>query len=131
MRHFAQTADPETEQSVVAAMAAEAVPNFHGLKLRLLLALDARNPGQGVRLGAAWDCFERLFPDRAVLAQRLGCDRQTVETIDTYRGKDGRYIFRPLAEVARVFADFRMAEGPAGHYAFAEYCPVFSLTPIP
>ena len=130
MRLFAPTAGLETEQSVVAATEAGEMHNFHGLKLRLLMALDARTPGQGVRLGDVWDCFERIFPDRESLARRLGCDVQTVATIDTYRGRDGRYIFRSLAEVARVFEAFRLAQGPAGHYPFAEYCPVFSLTPI-
>jgi hypothetical protein len=115
---------------VVAAVEAGEVHNFHGLKLRLLMALDARTSGQGVRLGDVWDCFQRLFPDRETLVQRLGCDLQTVATIDPCRGGDGRYSFRSLAEVARVFDSFRLVEGPSGGYPFAEYCPVFSLTPI-
>lgn len=131
MRLFAPTTGLETEQSIVAATEAGEMHNFHGLKLQLLMALDARTSGQGVRLGDVWDCFERIFPDRESLARRLGCDLQTVATIDTYRGRDGRYSFRSLAEVARVFEAFRLAQGPAGHYPFAEYCPVFSLTPIP
>ncbi len=130
MRHFARTADLDTEQSIVAATEAGEMHNFHGLKLRLLMALDAQSSGQGVRLGDVWDCFQRLFPDREALARRLGCGLETIGTIDAYRGRDGRYIFRSLAEVARVFDAFRMAEGPPGHYPFAEYCPVFSLTPI-
>lgn len=131
MRHFARRPGLETEQTLIAATEAGEMHNFHGLKLRMLMALDARTPGHGVRLGDAWDCFERIFPHRETLAHRLGCDLQTIATIDTYRGRDGRYIFRSLAEVARVFEGFRFAEGPAGHYPFAEYCPVFSLTPIP
>jgi SAM-dependent methyltransferase len=131
MRHFARTDGLETEQSVVAATEAGEMHNFHGLKLRLLMALDAQTPGQGVRLGDAWDCFERLFPDRESLARRLRCDLETVATIDAYRGRDGRYIFRSLAEVARVLNAFQLTQGPVGHYPFAEYCPVFSLTPIP
>ena len=131
MRLFAPTAGMETEQSVVAATEAGEMHNFHGLKLRLLLALDAQTSGKGVRVGDVWDCFERIFPDREWLARRLDCELETVATIDNYRGRDGRYIFRSLAEVARVFGAFRLAEGPAGHYPFAEYCPVFSLTPIP
>jgi SAM-dependent methyltransferase len=128
IRNFARTAAPETERSIVAAAAAGEMANFHGLKLRLLMALDS---GQGVRLGDAWDAFERLFPDREKLARQLGCDLPTIATIDPYRGSEARYIFRSLAELARVFAAFHLAEGPAGHYPFAEYCPVFSLTPIP
>ena len=130
MRLFTPNARMETEQSIVAATEACEMHNFHGLKLRLLMALDAQTPGQGVRLGDVWDCFERIFPDRESLARRLGCDVQTVATIDTYRGRDGRYIFRSLDEVARVFDSFRLDQGPPGHYPFAEYCPVFSLTPI-
>jgi SAM-dependent methyltransferase len=130
MRLFAPTDSLDTEASIVAATEAGEMHNFHGLKLRLLLALDSQTAGRGVRVGDVWDCFERLFPDRESLARRLGCDLQTVATIDTYRGRDGRYIFRSLAEVARVFEGFRMVQGPAGHYPFAEYCPVFSLTPI-
>ena len=130
MRLFAPIAGMETEQSIVAATEGGEMHNFHGLKLRLLMALDARTPGQGVRVGDVWDCFERIFPDREALARRLGCDLQTVATIDNYRGRDGRFNYRSLAEITRVFDAFRMALGPPGHYPFAEYCPVFSLTPI-
>jgi hypothetical protein len=83
-----------------------------------------------VRLADVWDCFQRLFPDREALARRLRCDPETVAMIDTYRQRDARYTFRSLAELARAFTAFRLIEGPAGHYPFAEYCPVFSLTPI-
>ena len=131
MRHFARAAGVESEQSVSRALAAGQVHSFHELKLRLLMALDSQMPGLGVRLGEAWDCFARIFPDRETLAKRLGCDLQTVATIDAYRGKDTRYSFRPLDEVAQVLAGFRLVRGPAGRYPFAECCPVFSLTPIP
>lgn len=130
LRHFAPPARDETPAVLVAATEAGTVANFHGLKLRLLMALSAQNCDRAVRLGDAWDCFQVLFPDRAELAHRLGCELETVDTIDTYRGRDGRYIFRSLAEVAAAFDGFRMDAGPAGHYPFAEYCPVFSLTPI-
>ena len=131
MRHFTRTAHTDTEPSLVAATEAGEMHNFHGLKLRLLLALDGQSRGQGVRLEDVWDCFERIFPDREALARRLGCERQTVDLIDAYRGRDGRYTFRSLAELAQGFDSFRLTEGPAGHYPFAEVCPVFSLTPIP
>ena len=131
MRHFARPVRMESEQSVVDATEASQVGNFHELKLRLLMALESRKPKLGVRLGEAWDCFERLFPDRAALAKRLGCDLQTVATIDAYRGREARYSFLSLGELAQAFAAFRLALGPAGHYPLAECCPVFSLTPQP
>ena len=131
MRHFARPARSESGQSIVAAAEAGLVANFHELKLRLLMALESATPQLGVRLGDAWDCFTRLFPNRDSLAKRLGCDPQTVATIDAYRGRDARYSFLSLDEVAQAFAGFRLALGPAGHYPLAAYCPVFSLTPIP
>ena len=129
MRHFARPALAESEQSIIGATEADRVGNFHELKLRLLMALESRTPQLGVRLGDAWDYFARLFPDRESLAKRIGCDLQTVATMDAYRGRDARYSFLALAEVAQAFDAFRLAEGPAGHYPFAECCPVFSLTP--
>lgn len=131
MRHFARPARPDSAQSIVGATEAGEIRNFHLLKLRLLMALESGIPALGVRLGDAWDCFERLFPDRASLATRLGCDLQTVAMIDAYRGRDARYSFLSLGEVAQAFGAFRLAPGPAGHYPLAECCPVFSLTPIP
>ena len=129
MRHFARPAQPESEETIVLAAEAGRVHNFHEVKLRLLMALESRTPGFGVRLGDVWDCFERIFPDRALLASRLGCDVQTVSTIDAYHGRDARYAFPSLVEVAQAFDAFRLALGPAGHYPIAGCCPVFSLTP--
>lgn len=131
MRHFARPARRESAQSLVAATEAGRVGNFHELKLRLLMALEARTPQLGGHLGEAWDCFDRLFPNREALAKRLGCDLPTVATIDAYRGREARYSFLSLGELAQAFDAFRLALGPAGHYPFAECCPVFSLTPKP
>ena len=131
MRHFARPARMESEQSLVDATEAGRVGNFHELKLRLLMVLESRTPQLGVRLGEAWGCFERLFPDREALAKRLGCNLPTVATIDAYRGREARYSFLSLGELAQAFDAFRLALGPAGHYPFAECCPVFSLTPKP
>jgi hypothetical protein len=106
------------------------VHGFHELKLRLLMALEAQTPQHGVRLGDAWDRFAEWFPDRASLARQLACDIETIATIDAYRARDARYSFLSLEELAQAFAGFQLAPGPAGHYPFAECCPVFSLTPI-
>jgi SAM-dependent methyltransferase len=130
MRHFSRPVPAETERSIHAAVEAGQMPGFHELKLRLLMALEARTPQRGVRLGDTWNCFAQLFPDRASLARELACDVETIATIDTYRDRDARYSFLSLEELAEAFAGFHLALGPAGHYPFAECCPVFSLTPI-
>jgi hypothetical protein len=55
---------------------------------------------------------------------------ETIATIDAYRERDARYSFLSLEELAEAFTGFRLRPGPAGHYPFAECCPVFSLTPV-
>jgi SAM-dependent methyltransferase len=130
MRHFARPVPAETEGSICAAVEAGQVQGFHELKLQLLMMLEAQTPLHGVRLGDAWNCFERLFPDRGSLAGRLAWDGETIATIDAYRGREARYSFLSLAELAEAFPAFRLVPGPAGHYPLAECCPVFSLTPI-
>jgi SAM-dependent methyltransferase len=131
MRHLARPARPETVAAVVRAAGAGQLAGFHELKLRLLMALTGEHPGSGVRLGDAWDCFASRFPDRGTLAARLGCPPEVIATIDAYRDRDARYIFPSLAELVQVFPGFILAAGPAGHYPFAECCPVFALTPAP
>jgi hypothetical protein len=130
MRHFARPITAETEQTICASVEAGKICSFHELKLRLLMRLEAQTAQFGVRLGEAWDDFERLFPDRTALARRLSCDLETIATIDTYRKRDARYSFLPLAELAEAFSAFRLVPGPAAQYPFAGCCPVFSLTPI-
>ena len=100
------------------------------LKLRLLMAVQGDRGDEGVRLGDAWDWFQRLFADRPGLALKLGCSPEKVSAIDVYRDNDGRYMFRSLEEVALAFDDFVMASGSQGHYPLAERCPVFSLAPV-
>lgn len=129
LRHFVRGRAPETPEGLAAEVAAGRLRNFHELKLRLLLALEARQPGGGVRLTEAYACFAALFPDRARLAGQLGCDPRTVETIEAYRGRDARYTFHSLEEMAAAFEGFALTEGPAGHYPAAVHCPVLILTP--
>jgi SAM-dependent methyltransferase len=129
MRHLARPAGAVSPDGLARLVAAGALRNFHELKLRLLMALP--ESAAGVRLGGAWECFQKLFPDRSALAARLGCSREIIDTIDAYRGREDGYVFPALDELARVFAGFSLAAGPAGRYPFAECCPVFSLTPRP
>ena len=131
MRHFARPPSPESTAAIVQAAETGQLRNFHELKLRLLIAVEAEKPGHSVLLTEVYDCFQRLFPDREALAQRLGCDLATVSTIEAYRGQDTHYAFPSLDELAQAFDGFSLAPGPAGNYPAAELCPVFSLTPKP
>lgn len=129
MRHFSRPARPGSTAEIFQAVESGTVRDFNELKLRLLMSLHADRVEEGVGLGETWECFERLFPDRAALAAKLGCPSPVVGTIDAYRGRETRYTFPTVAEVAAAFGGFSLRLGPAGTYAFAECCPVFSLTP--
>ena len=129
MRHFARPANATSLAQLVQLVESGKLQNFHELKLRFLLALAANLPA--VPLHEAWVCFEQHFPDRAQLAEQLGCSLEIIATIDTYRGREGRYAFPTLAELAQQFRDFSLKAGPVATYPLAECCPVFSLTPKP
>ncbi len=128
LRHFARVSPAEPLEAIAAAVTQGKLRNFNELKLRLLMAIESGNAGGGVRLTEAHECFQRLFPDRARLADQLGCDPQTVATIDAYRGREARYTFHSLEEMAQAFEGFSLTLGPAGHYPSAERCPVLILT---
>ncbi|MDR3401135.1 MAG: class I SAM-dependent methyltransferase [Chthoniobacter sp.] len=129
MRHFARPSPPESLDAIVHAASSGHLHNFHELKLRLLMAVEAENSGTAVRLADVYDRFQRLFPDRPLLARQLGCDLDIISTIDAYRERNTLYAFPSLAELAVVFDTFRLEPGPAGQYPAAGICPVFSLAP--
>jgi hypothetical protein len=129
MRHFARPSPPETQDDIVRAIETGQTRNFHELKLRLLMAVESETPGIGVRLADVHDRFQRLFPDRALLAERLGCDLRMVSAIDAYRNRHARYAFHSPGEMAQAFDGFFLTPGAAGHYPSAHCCPVFSLSP--
>lgn len=131
LRHFSRPDNPESVADLTLAVAAGGVGNFNELKLRLLMALQGDRADLGVSLSETFDCFERLFPDREALAARLGCSLAIISTIDAYRGRNARYAFPTVAEVADAFETFSLLLGPAGQYELADRCPVFSLTPKP
>lgn len=131
MRHFSRPPQLESTAAIVQAVEAGSLRDFNELKLRLLMALHGDRPDLGVGLSDALASFERLFPDREALAAKLGCPLPIIATIDAYRRRDARYTFPTVAEVAAAFTGFSLKLGPAGHYAFADRCPVFVLTPTP
>lgn len=133
LRHFSRVSPAEHPEEIVAAIEAGQLRNFNELKLRLLMAVEGEKgkAGDGVQLAEAYECFQRFFPDRARLARQLGCDPQTVDTIDAYRGREACYTFHSLDEMAQAFEGFSLTLGPAGHYSSAGRCPVLLLAPNP
>ncbi len=129
-RHFCWPERRESPGALVEAVQSGKLGNFNELKLRLLMALPGEDGDRSVSLAEAWEAFDRLFPDRVALAERLDCPPEIIATIDNYRGRDTRYYFASTTEIARACAEFSLVPGPAGHYPLAGRCPVFCLTPM-
>lgn len=128
IRHFVRPEPIEKPEAVVAAVAAGEIGNFHALKLRLLLALPLEHDPLMTSLPAGLRTFDRLFPDRAALAQQLGCSLETIGTVDAYAGM-GDYRFADLAELRVAFPDFEVRTGPPASYPLGACCQVFIFTP--
>jgi SAM-dependent methyltransferase len=120
---------PQRAESVAAlrdaAMAGRA-GNFHGFKMRLAMALAAREKQPNIRVAAIRDAFDTLFADRDGLVRATGWRRDQVDTIDFYEGSAVSYSFptqdQLLAAVAPAFSAVRLV--PSGAYDLAERCPL-------
>lgn len=127
MRRYAHPCPVESVNDLIQTTRTGSVSSFSEFKLRLLLTLPTEH--STVRVGDAWECFQRHFPDRQSLATRLGCSLDTVDSIDAYRNQDTRYLFPSQSELEQAFAGFSFTFGPEGSYPLAGCCPVFALTP--
>jgi SAM-dependent methyltransferase len=126
VRHFAREESQPDAEALPDAVARGEIRDFHALKMRLLLALPPAQETAGVNLPLAREAFCRLFPNRDALAHRLGCPRETIDTIDAYAGM-GDYLFATPEELARIFGGFEMRQGPPASYPLAACCPVFAF----
>lgn len=105
------------------------IASFHILKWRIAMALqqDVRN---GVLLSDIWDAWRSLALDPEDLERRFGWKRETIETIEPYRGAAARYTFPALSEVEALSAEFFVTSAVlTPRYDFGEYCPILILTP--
>jgi len=131
-RLFEAPYETETVEDVQEAALAGAIRNFHAFKLRLAMAVAAREPEPNVRLDPLHALFCAMFPDRDDLVRRTGWPRGHVDTIDHYRGSAIFYSFptreRLLSVVARGFSGVRFV--PSGTYELSERCPLLVMERI-
>jgi hypothetical protein len=83
------------------------------------------NTRQGVRLADIWDTFTALLPDRQALAERSGWPIESIGTIDSYHGAQGRYYYHSLATYADLLQPaFEIVSVSYPGYELGERCPV-------
>lgn len=105
------------------------VPNIHGLKWRIALALTRKTGEANLAVTAIRDAFLTLFPDRGRLGAATGWPAEEIDTIDMYRGSQEVYSFptraQLLAVVPPAFVGARLVE--AGNYDLAPACPLLVM----
>ena len=128
VRCFVRPDEMESLSDVSRAALDGRVGSFHALKWRVAMALG----GEGSFSVAVADihaAFNRCFPDRNVLAERAGWMRETIDTIDAYRGAATRYTFPTMQAICSVASPlFEIEETRCGHYELKERCPTLRLT---
>jgi hypothetical protein len=119
----------ETLAEVGAAALAGEVAGFHALKWRLAMALVHESGDPNLPVIRILEAFDRLFPDRAVLASATGWSLDEIAEIDAYREGAAVYSFPRRRDVAGTIGP---AFGPvqftdSGTYELAERCPLVRL----
>jgi SAM-dependent methyltransferase len=127
LRCYLTPARCETMPEVRDAVFAGGV-GFHALKWRLAMALVAEAGDPNIAVVRIHEAFERLFPDRTVLASVTGWSLAQIAEIDAYRNSPACLSF-PTAEqiLATLPPEFTSARFvAAGNYELAERCPLLT-----
>jgi hypothetical protein len=128
-RHFLQSQRAESPPAVFADLLAGRIGSFQALKLRLAMAMQ-RDAATGVRMGDAFDAWERAGIDRPALLAATGWPPQVLETIRPWAGKDSRLAFPTAAEMAALMAElFAAQDGIHCSGELGERCPVVAYRP--
>lgn len=128
LRVFTRPASAETADAVWTDLSAGAIANFHGFKLRLLMALADREGEVHPR-----DVWMHVLT-RAGSLERLACEAgwnfDEVATITAYRDHLGVYWFPTLTEIRDLLAvDFVEQDCYRPTYEMGACCPTFLLAP--
>jgi hypothetical protein len=129
IRVFASPVKPEDLAAVSTQAMAGVAGTFHALKWRIAMACAAEDPNHAVPVKKILCAFNRLFPDREVLATVTGWPLPVIRTIDMYARSRTVYSFATVGkltdEAAEHFGEVELV--PSGRYALAERCPLLVL----
>ncbi len=126
LRLYVRPAMAESLDTIAAAARAGRIGSFHAFKWRLAMALHGKS-GPGVRLADVHDAFAAMFPDRIALARHSGWSPQSIATIDSYSGANGRYGFHRLDEItAALSPEFEIVSVDYPTYELGERCPIIA-----
>lgn len=126
IRFFIKPDETESPEQVLTDLHAGRIGNFHALKWRLAMALQA-NVRHGIQLGTIWNYWAKAV-NAEEIAQRFNWSPQVIATIDNYRGLTSRYSFPTLTELRRVLSpEFVETHCHVPQYELGERCPILTL----
>jgi SAM-dependent methyltransferase len=128
IRLFVSPDESESPELVCHEASSGKIKSFHAFKWRLSMALASMNEDHNVAVSDTWMTFDRLLPDRVLLATKSGWSMLDIETIDVYRHSDAVYSHPTLTKV-RDSASISFNEKALlfGSYELAERCPILVL----
>jgi SAM-dependent methyltransferase len=104
------------------------IKSLHAFKWRLSMAIASETADHNLNVAETHATFDRLIPDRKLLASVTGWRAEDIETIDFYRGSEARYSYPTLAQVRQAIHPSLKETGLIyGHYELAERCPLLSF----
>jgi hypothetical protein len=131
VRCFVQLDEKETTDEVFADLSRGGIGNFHVLKWRLAMALQA-DAETGVPVASVRRAVYAVWDDPAYLAERFAWPLAHVQTIDAYRDVSTRYTFPTFAQVRDLVTagGFSIVEVSTPSYELGERCPILTLAAV-
>jgi len=125
LRSYVQLAAPERPEDVIAGL--DENPSFHHFKLRLAMAMQPA-AAEGVAVNDVYNYWAGCGFDKDRLMCRTGWPRETIETIELYRGVDTVHTFPTLAELRLVLREYFSESAIfTPSYFLGERCPTLVL----
>lgn len=129
-RCFLRPAQQEPLDKIVEDAAQGQIDTFGTLKWRLAMALAHTETACATPLEVL-DTFNRLFPNRAVLAKQLDCRLEEINTIDAYADFATRLLFQTRHEFMDAIATrFQLIHAQEPDYALGDRCPIMVFKPV-
>ncbi len=129
VRLFALPMRPERTEAILEDLDGGGIPNFHGFKLRLAMALQTSSEA-GIVLDRVHRYVVESAGGPAHIAQKTGWPAAEVATIDSYRNSTNTYHFLTEPDSITILTSsggLRLESRCENVYPLGDRCPVLAL----
>lgn len=128
LRLFVSPEQKESRELVCREALGGKMKGFHAFKWRLSMAIASESADHNLSVAETCATFDRLIPDRKLLAAATGWHAEDIDTIDLYRGSEARYSYPTLSQVRKTIHPSLKETGLIqSTYELAERCPILIL----